>query len=49
MGAAGPQAGAAADHLPEMTATDKGEPATCSAFANALPKRPAYELYHTVM
>jgi len=31
MAAAGPQAGAAADHLPEMTATDEGEPATCSA------------------
>ena len=31
MAAAGPQPGAAADHLPEMAATEEGEPATYSA------------------
>ena len=41
MAAAGPQAGAAADRLPEMAATEEGEPATCSALRmhseNVLP------------
>lgn len=31
MVAAGPQAGVAADHLPEIAATEEGEPEKCSA------------------
>ncbi len=41
MAAAGPQPGTAADRLPEMAATEEGEPATCSALRmhseNVLP------------